>query len=176
MSIIIHFDTIESFNVKAVVANRLNGKMIPQPLVQIATIEKHSRKAKSIYRDSKTTVFNKSILIWFNILEISIPIMMNQDKRKKEECSDTPFLKPQEGSNIGKKTLVLDLDETLVHSSFKPISLPDIIVSIDSNGNQVNVYIKVRPGVFRFLQKMSELFEIVIFTASASQYAKAVVK
>jgi len=28
------------------------------------------------------------------------------------------------------KTLVLDLDETLIHSSFKPIKNPDIVISI----------------------------------------------
>lgn len=86
------------------------------------------------------------------IIEISSPLVTTQKNQTKDESSDTPFLAPQEGENIGKKTLVLDLDETLVHSSFKPISSPDIIVSIDSNGNQVNVYIKVRPGTDRFLK------------------------
>lgn len=34
----------------------------------------------------------------------------------------------------------------------------------------------IRPGAIRFLQRLSELFEIVIFTASVAEYAKAVVE
>ncbi len=33
-----------------------------------------------------------------------------------------------------KKTLVLDLDETLVHSSFKPIPDPDYIIPVEIEG------------------------------------------
>ena len=35
----------------------------------------------------------------------------------------------------GKKTLVLDLDETLVHSSFQEIDNPDIVQPVDIDGN-----------------------------------------
>jgi RNA polymerase II subunit A small phosphatase-like protein len=34
----------------------------------------------------------------------------------------------------GKKTLVLDLDETLVHSSFKPVDNPDITLPVEIDG------------------------------------------
>jgi RNA polymerase II subunit A small phosphatase-like protein len=36
----------------------------------------------------------------------------------------------QRDDNTGKKTLVLDLDETLVHSSFKPVKLTDLIMPV----------------------------------------------
>lgn len=36
--------------------------------------------------------------------------------------------------DAGKKSLVLDLDETLVHSSFKPIPNPDYIIPVDIDG------------------------------------------
>jgi RNA polymerase II subunit A small phosphatase-like protein len=77
---------------------------------------------------------------------------------------------------LENKTLVLDLDETLVHSSFRPVPNPDMILSIDIEGIQSNVYVLVRPHVDAFLEKMSEIYEIVIFTASLSQYAKPLVK
>jgi TFIIF-interacting CTD phosphatase-like protein len=34
----------------------------------------------------------------------------------------------------------------------------------------------IRPGAIRFLQKLNKLFEIVIFTASVADYAKAVIE
>ena len=33
------------------------------------------------------------------------------------------------------------------------------------------VYVAVRPGAIEFLEKMSEYYEVVIFTASLSKYA-----
>lgn len=41
------------------------------------------------------------------------------------------LLGPLPPEDVGKKCLVLDLDETLVHSSFKPIPNADFIISIE---------------------------------------------
>ncbi|CAF0787278.1 unnamed protein product [Didymodactylos carnosus] len=54
-----------------------------------------------------------------------------------------------------KNCLVIDLDETLVHSSFK-------------------VYVTKRPHVDEFLQRVGELYECILFTASLSKYADPV--
>lgn len=67
--------------------------------------------------------------------------------------------------------MVLDLDETLVHSSFKPTSNTDIVIPIDIEGRVCNVYILVRPGCHKFLTEMAKCYEVVIFTASLSKYA-----
>ena len=45
-----------------------------------------------------------------------------------------PFIPPLLERDIGKKTLVLDLDETLVHSSFKPVPNPDYIIPVEIDG------------------------------------------
>ncbi|XP_027248071.1 carboxy-terminal domain RNA polymerase II polypeptide A small phosphatase 2 isoform X4 [Cricetulus griseus] len=55
----------------------------------------------------------------------------------------------------GRICVVIDLDETLVHSSFK-------------------VYVLKRPYVDEFLRRMGELFECVLFTASLAKYADPV--
>ena len=74
--------------------------------------------------------------------------------------------------NINKKTLLLDLDETLVHSSFKPYPvISDINFNIYLQNNSLKVNVLVRPYVQEFLEKMSKLYEIIIFTASVPQYA-----
>eukprot|EP01103_Thecamoeba_quadrilineata_P012761 TRINITY_DN3373_c0_g1_i4.p1 TRINITY_DN3373_c0_g1~~TRINITY_DN3373_c0_g1_i4.p1 ORF type:complete len:203 (-),score=25.99 TRINITY_DN3373_c0_g1_i4:64-672(-) len=63
---------------------------------------------------------------------------------KLESRIKSPLLPPP--STNCKKTLVLDLDETLIHSSFKDL----------------------------FLKCVSEWYEVVVFTASLSKYADAV--
>ena len=73
--------------------------------------------------------------------------------------------------DIGKKTLVLDLDETLVHSSFKPISDPDYIIPVEIEGKIVDVYVLKRPMMDEFLAAVGPNFEVVVFTASLSKYA-----
>ena len=76
-----------------------------------------------------------------------------------------------------KKTLILDLDETLVHSSFKPINYnnishkPDILLKINFRENIHNVYVLKRPYVYEFLKEMNKIYNIIIFTASVKEYA-----
>lgn len=73
-----------------------------------------------------------------------------------------------------KKCLVIDLDETLVHSSFKPISNADFIVPVEIDGTIHQVYVLKRPHVDEFLKHMGDLYECVLFTASLAKYADPV--
>lgn len=70
----------------------------------------------------------------------------------------------------GKKCLVLDLDETLVHSSFKILHQADFTIPVEIEGNYHNVYVIKRPGVDQFMKRVGELYEVVVFTASVSKY------
>ena len=70
-----------------------------------------------------------------------------------------------------KKTLVLDLDETLVHSSFTPFDDNDIVLNVEFDGLPYNIYVLVRPGAEYFINYIAKYYEIVIFTASLSNYA-----
>ncbi len=80
------------------------------------------------------------------------------------------YLLPPKTSNL--KTLVLDLDETLVHSQFLEFSSPsDIIIKIEIEKEMYDIHVLVRPGVKEFLENMKIYYEIVIFTASISKYA-----
>ncbi|KAJ7647393.1 NIF-domain-containing protein [Roridomyces roridus] len=85
-----------------------------------------------------------------------------------------PLLPPIAPEHAGRKCLVLDLDETLVHSSFKPIPQPDFIVPVEIEFHWHHFHVLKRPGVDEFLKKMGELYEIVVFTASLSKYADPV--
>ena len=68
----------------------------------------------------------------------------------------SPFLPSLK--NLIKYTLVLDLDETLVHYFYTP-----------SGGTFL-----IRPFCYHFLNEMSKLFEIVIFTAAMKDYADSI--
>ena len=103
-----------------------------------------------------------------------------------------PLLPAISSRYLGRKCLVLDLDETLVHSSLRvcatsstiahiltnvpsqPVPAPDYIVPVEIENNWHNFYVLKRPGVDNFLRKMGELYEIVVFTASLAKYADPV--
>ena len=105
---------------------------------------------------------------------------MNKETEKEKMESQSQIQNPQQLSSVyllpssssNKKTLVLDLDETLVHSQFQPFDTPaDIILKIELENEIHDIHVMVRPGVKEFLKKMGEIFEVVIFTASVSKYA-----
>ncbi|KAG2447821.1 hypothetical protein HYH02_007277 [Chlamydomonas schloesseri] len=78
---------------------------------------------------------------------------------------------PKRSDDLSKKTLVLDLDETLVHSSFKPIPNPDYILPVEVDGKLVDVYVLKRPWCDHFMESVGARFEVVVFTASLAKYA-----
>uniref|UniRef100_A0A1J3FWZ4 CTD small phosphatase-like protein 2 n=1 Tax=Noccaea caerulescens TaxID=107243 RepID=A0A1J3FWZ4_NOCCA len=75
--------------------------------------------------------------------------------------------------NLRKKavTLVLDLDETLVHSTLESCNVADFSFKVFFNMQENTVYVKQRPHLYRFLERVVELFHVVVFTASHSIYA-----
>ena len=97
---------------------------------------------------------------------------MAQFKKENSQQQQEYLIGPQRKQDVGRKTLVLDLDETLVHSQFKPVENADIILPVEIEGQICQIYILVRPGVSNFLKRMSKHFEMVVFTASLSKYAE----
>ena len=73
--------------------------------------------------------------------------------------------------DLGKKCLVLDLDETLVHSSFRAVPGADFVIPVQIEDVVHFVYVMKRPGVDEFLVEMAKHYEIVVYTASLNKYA-----
>ena len=112
----------------------------------------------------------------------------NKSKNNNNKYDDNYFLNyamnnrilNESKNNSSKKTLILDLDETLVHSSFYPFNCddetknikPDIFFTILFNNNYYDVYVLLRPYFHEFINKMSKIFNIYIFTASIKEYAE----
>jgi len=59
-------------------------------------------------------------------------------------------------------TLVLDLDETLIH--FKP-----------NPNNEESGTIKIRPYLYQFLDNIKKYYELVVFTAATQEYADPII-
>jgi len=91
--------------------------------------------------------------------------------RSKKLFSEKLLLPPKSQEFSDKKTLILDLDETLVHSSFTPFEKNDIVLDVDFEGVMYNIYVLVRPDAELFIKRVAKFFEVVIFTASISKYA-----
>jgi len=70
-----------------------------------------------------------------------------------------PYL-PKQVPGESKFTLVLDLDETLIHYFEMPLE-----------GQTEGGHFLIRPGARKFLKDMSKCYEVVIFTAAMQDYA-----
>ena len=69
------------------------------------------------------------------------------------------------------KTLVLDLDETLVHCipEGQPADV-HLVIRLPSGG-QATAGVNIREGVAKMLATLSPIYEIIVFTASQQTYA-----
>ena len=96
------------------------------------------------------------------------PINLNVSQNNKN--ANSPLMNSRIKTN--KKTLILDLDETLVHSGFHPFDREsDFTLNINIDGKNHTIYVLKRPYVDEFLSEISPYFEIIVFTASISEYA-----
>ncbi|CAG8480252.1 12287_t:CDS:2 [Ambispora gerdemannii] len=73
------------------------------------------------------------------------------------------------------KTLILDLDETLIHSALGGSRAAAQMIEVMVDKHACLYYVHKRPHVDRFLKKVSEWYKVVIFTASMSEYADPVI-
>ncbi|KAF8394685.1 hypothetical protein HHK36_020902 [Tetracentron sinense] len=84
----------------------------------------------------------------------------------------SPILSQRESQKRLPITLVLDLDETLVHSSFDSCEDADFSFPVHFSMQVQTVYVRQRPYLRMFLEAVAAMFEIVIFTAGQSIYAE----
>lgn len=91
-----------------------------------------------------------------------------------------------------RTTILIDLDETLIHSSFEEPEFYSFSLSIPFNENNYDIYVQVRPGAEDFLKTLCGLcynidtensqsargyiFDVFIFTASMAEYAIPVMR
>jgi len=87
------------------------------------------------------------------------------------------LLPPQRAVHAGRRTLVLDLDETLVHCHPSPVAgapPPSLHMRIEASNLVLDAHVYVRPFTRLALEMWSRVYEVVVFTASAAVYADRV--
>ena len=82
-----------------------------------------------------------------------------------------PICLPRKTRGTPPISLVLDLDETLLHSSIVALPTYDIVFPVHFNAVNYQVYVRKRPHMDFFMERVSKLFEITVFTASQKVYA-----
>eukprot|EP00538_Stauroneis_constricta_P004822 CAMPEP_0119556168 /NCGR_PEP_ID=MMETSP1352-20130426/8193_1 /TAXON_ID=265584 /ORGANISM="Stauroneis constricta, Strain CCMP1120" /LENGTH=443 /DNA_ID=CAMNT_0007603071 /DNA_START=359 /DNA_END=1690 /DNA_ORIENTATION=- len=82
-----------------------------------------------------------------------------------------PITLPPKDKNSPPISLVLDLDETLVHCTVEPVDDADLVFPVVFHGMTYQVHVRLRPHLFTFLEKIKGKFEVIVFTASQKVYA-----
>ena len=103
---------------------------------------------------------------------------LNINEKIREIAKNINFENLKNGGN--KKLLILDLDETLVHSDLdfllKDKKIYDTILYFDSEGEKnIPLPLIIRPGLYEFLDFASKYFDLCVFTASDQDYADAII-
>ena len=103
---------------------------------------------------NKFNTMNSSFKEIYNLFSLYYTNFKNILEKNKVKA---PFLPPLDSKKY-KYSLILDLDETLVHYVEE----------------ENRAYVQVRPYADFFLNEMSKYFELIIFTAAAEDYADIV--
>ena len=130
-------------NVPPIKPNKMNNKKLQENTKQKKKSKSQAKhiKAPDIITQAKPLYLNNLILQLNPHLSSLTPSNHSNKLNIKEEL----LLPPKEKEFEDKKTLILDLDETLVHSSFTPFEKNDIILEVDFEGIMYKIYVLVRP-------------------------------
>jgi CTD small phosphatase-like protein 2 len=138
------------------------------------TPKKSESKAKtpsSTPRGSTSVRQKEHLLNTFQAIKIAKVLRHPTD----EELSSKELRLSRPKGYERKKTVIFDLDETLVHCLSSP-ELGQIEIDIElPNGTPTRVGINIRPYVKEMLTAVSKEFEVIVFTASHKCYADKVI-
>ena len=178
------------------IKNFFYDKIYNKKLRNISPYQYNNKGNNSFYRYNNKRNKNISNSIELNIYNNSVP-NINNIEQKQKMINDTyyissfklntinnvnytnniipPFIKTKKPANK-RYTLILDLDETLIHVKTFDIK--------NNNSLNPNVYnntinpkiINLRPGLFSFLNSVKPFYEIISFSCASKEYAEHIIK
>lgn len=182
------------------ISNSRRNSTAPAPQQSQESVAGHPQDAKAANHSSPSVhqVPQSSYSAYADHSAAVSPTVNSPTRALGADLRKPGLLSPQLPHLHGRKCLVLDLDETLVHSTFKvrfvfcwsiffsfqfvssltlllqdkpedDPSQPDFAIPVEIEGQVHYVYVRKRPGVDHFLKRMGEIYEVVIFTASVSK-------
>lgn len=133
---------------------RIILKNYPQRQEKTDQLISYFKNLQKINVDTLNDFFRTKILRVINKnASVLASVLFNKDGIYTDNSIPVPYLKNE---SVKKLTLVLDLDETLIH--FK----------LDEKDDNKGL-LRLRPGLFEFLDSVSKFYELVIFTAATSE-------
>ena len=159
---LISFNEQEDFLMNFYFRNNLNSlfrfdmnnieELFNNKIFNVLNTKNNSVNIKTNRKFSKNKYFNKILNSLEDTLEVIIPTSQNNSSKRIPKIPYLNFASKKE------YTLILDLDETMIHFKFIDI-------------NQGLGKIHLRPGLENFLEVIKEFYEIIVFTSATKEYA-----
>ena len=104
--------------------------------------------------------FFKEYLLRENFIECSVTALTYLKEEAIFEPVPAPYIK---NKNKKKFSLILDLDETLIHFQLNKENFDEGVL-------------KLRPNLYKFLDNLTKYYEIILFTEGSESYSELLIK
>lgn len=97
---------------------------------------------------------------------------LNKSHKDTDEHQEALLAQSLElGKKTKEKTLILDMDETMIAAKFDGQEPKNFKINFSFDFQRQKIHVRFRPYLQDALEKLSQLYEIVAFTAGVQEYA-----
>jgi len=97
---------------------------------------------------------------------------LHQRNKNNDEYEEQVMMQSLEfGKKTKEKTLILDMDETLVAAKFDGKQPKGFVPTFSFDFSDTKIHVRLRPYLTDALEKLGQLYEIVVWTAGVQEYA-----